>query len=93
MIIFVYIWPIIKVLEIFVTLLSLDTARIYAEKGRHNGRVYCVCPPVCIFHLSTAAPLQQRAAGLLLGARRAGDIDRQHGAQQQMRAVPRLQSP
>jgi len=38
-------------------------------------------------------PLQQRAAGLLLGARRAGDIDRQHGAQQQMRAVPRLQSP
>jgi len=38
-------------------------------------------------------PLQQRAAGLLLGARRAGDIDRQHGGQQQMRAVPRLQSP
>jgi len=46
--------------------------------------------------------LQQRAPGLLLWARRVGDIDRllhgrrrsstgpQHGAQQQMRAVPRL---
>jgi len=51
-----------------------------------------------------ARPLQQRAAGLLLWARRLGDIDRllhgrcrsnagpQHGgAQQQMRAAPRLQ--
>jgi len=48
-------------------------------------------------------PLEQRAAGLLLCARRKGDIDRlspdrlcsstepQHGAQQQMRVVPRLQ--
>jgi len=48
-------------------------------------------------------PLQQCAAGLLLWARRVGDIDRllhdrrrsstgpQHGAQQQMRVVPRLQ--
>jgi len=47
--------------------------------------------------------LQQRAAGLLLWARQVGDIDRllhgrrrsstgpPHGAQQQMRAVPRLQ--
>jgi len=46
-------------------------------------------------------PLQQRAAGLLLGAPKAGDIDRQrqaagaqqHGAQQQMRAMSRLQPP
>jgi len=59
-------------------------------------------------------PLQRRAACLLLGAPRAGDIDRllhghrapaagagrlaatapqQHGAQQQMRAVSRLQPP
>jgi len=56
------------------------------------------CPSVCpIF------PLQQRAAGLLLWARRVADIDRllhgrrrsstepQHGVQQQMRAVPRFQ--
>jgi len=57
-----------------------------------------LCPSVCpIF------PLQQRAAGLLLWARRVGDIDRllhgrrrsstgpQHGVQQQMRAMPRFQ--
>jgi len=54
-----------------------------------------VCLSVCpIFR-----PLKQRAAGLLLGAPRAGNIDRQrreaqqHGAQQQMRAVSRLQPP
>jgi len=36
-------------------------------------------------------PLQQRAAGLLLWARRVKDIGGLlHGAQQQMRAVPRL---
>jgi len=43
--------------------------------------------------------MQQRAARLLLGALRAGDIDSQrrvpssNGAQQQMRAVSRLQPP
>jgi len=37
-------------------------------------------------------PLQQRAAGLLLWARWVGDIDQlQHGAQQQMRVVPRFE--
>jgi len=58
-----------------------------------------VHPSVCPIY----RPLQQRAAGLLLGAPRAGDIDRQqrapqhgaqqHGGQQQMRAVSRLQPP
>ena len=43
-------------------------------------------------------PLQQRAAGLLLSAPRADDIDRtactqQHGFQRQIRAVSRLQPP
>jgi len=52
------------------------------------------CPSVRPIYL-----MQQRAAGLLLWARRIGDIDRLlHGRrrsstepQQQMRAVPRLQ--
>jgi len=60
---------------------------------RHSVRL-SVCP---------VRPLQQRAVGLLLWARQIGYIDRllhggrrsstepQHGAQQQMRAVPRLQ--
>ena len=67
-----------------------------AEQGLCNGRVsVSKNPSVCPIH-----PLQQRAAGLLLWARRVGDIDRllhgqhhssmepQHGAQQQMRVVP-----
>jgi len=57
-----------------------------------------VSPSVCPIH-----PLQLRAASLLLWVRRKRDIDRllhdrrrsstrsQHGAQQQMRVVPRLQ--
>ena len=57
------------------------------------------CPSVC-----PTCRLQQRAASLLLWARRVGDIDRllhgrrrsrstgpQHGALQRMRAVPRFQ--
>jgi len=66
-----------------------------------RSRVYETvrCPSVCAIRL-----VQQRAAGLLLWARPAGDIDRllhsrrrsstgpQYGAQQQMRAVPRFQS-
>jgi len=57
-----------------------------------------VCLSVC-----PTRRLQQRAAGLLLWARRVGDIDRllhglrgsstgqQHATQQQTRAVPRFQ--
>jgi len=62
------------------------------------GVVCRVRPSVCPIR-----PLQQRAAGLLLWARRAGDIDRllhgrrrsstgpQHGEPQMMRAVPLFQ--
>ena len=89
---------------------SIDTGRhrgiflalpaYYAEQGLRNGRV-SVLPSVC----PIIRPQPRRAAGLLLSAVRAGDIDRQrrapgsmqqrrsgtgpqHGAQQQMRAVP-----
>jgi len=59
---------------------------------------YGVRPSIC-----SIRRLQQRAAGLLLWARREGDIDHllhcrrrsstepQHVVQQQMRAVPRFQ--
>jgi len=53
----------------------IGTARIvYAERGLCNGTVsvrLSVCPS-----LWPIRPLQQRAAGLLLWARRVGDIDR-----------------
>jgi len=63
-----------------------------------TGSMHGVRPSVCHIRL-----LQQRAAGLLLWARRVGDIDRllhgwrrssaapQYSAQQEMWAVPRLQ--
>ena len=51
-----------------------------------------VRPSVCLSVCSLYRLLQQRAAGLLLWARQAGDIDRQRRrAQQQMRAVSRCQ--
>jgi len=54
---------------------------------------------VCPYVRPVYRPLQQRAAGLLLGAPRQAVIDRQrqppgarqHGAQQQTRAVSRCQ--
>ena len=64
---------------------------------------YGICPYFRPSVCPSVRPLQQRAAGLLLWARRVADIDRllhgrrrsstgpQHGAQQQMRAVPRFQ--
>ena len=76
-----------------------NTARIVCAAGamkRYGVRPFVrlsVCP---------IRPLRQRAAGLLLWARRVGDIDRllhgrrrcstgsQHHAQQQMRVVPRF---
>ena len=74
---------------------TIGTARIVCAAG--SLQRYGVRPSVCRIR-----PLQQRAAGLLLWARRV-DVDRllhgwrrsstgpQHGMQQQMRAVPRLQ--
>jgi len=50
-------------------------------------------PSVRLSVLPIIRPPPASAAGLLLGALRAGDIDRQQGAQQQMRAVSRLQPP
>jgi len=62
-----------------------------------TARVVCVSVRLSVCPIR---PLQQRAAGLLLWARRAGDIDRllhgrrhsstgpQHGKLQKMRAVP-----
>jgi len=69
--------------------IAIGTARVVCVSVRMS-----VCP---------IRPLQQRAAGLLLWARRAGDIDRllhgrrrsstgpQHGEPQKMRAVPLFQ--
>jgi len=78
----------------------IDTARIVRGRVYVTVRYPSVCPCVC----PSYRLLQQRAAGLLLWARLAGDIERllhgwrrstlpvpQHGAQQQMRAVPRIQ--
>jgi len=56
------------------------------------------CPSICLSSVDCA---QQHAAGLLLDAPRARDIDRQppqhgaqqHGGRQQMRAVSHLQPP
>jgi len=75
--------------------LLISTLRMqYAQQGRCNRTVS--------FRPSSIRPLQQRAAGLLLWVRQLADIDRllhgrrrsstvpQHGAQQQMRVVPRL---
>ena len=65
-------------------------------QGLCNGTVSVrpsVCLSVCLSVCPIYQPLQQRAAGLLLWARRVGDIDRLlHGrAPQQMRAVSRCQ--
>jgi len=74
----------------------VGTARIVCAAGFVEQ--YGVRPSVCPIR-----PLQQRAEGLLLWARRVGDIDRllhgrrrsskgpQHGARQWMRVVPRFQ--
>jgi len=65
---------------------------VVIDAGLCNGRVSGRQPSVRLSVCPVYLPLQQRAAGLLLGAPRAGDINRQrHGGQQQMRAVSRLQ--
>jgi len=70
----------------------------YAEQGPSNCRA-----SVCLSVRPVTRPPDAAAAGLLLWTRQAGDINRllhsrrssaaapQHGAQQQMRAVPRCQ--
>ena len=58
----------------------IDTARIVCEEGLSNGRVSVrLCPSVLF-------PRHAAAVGLLLSARRAGDVDRLlPGAQHQQR--------
>jgi len=83
----------------------------HGEQSRITATVWCpsvcafVCPSVHLSVCPTYRPLQQRAEGLLLNARQAGDMDRlllgagrpaaaarsSTGLQQQMRAVPRCQ--
>ena len=56
-------------------------------RGAGSMKRYGVSLSVC-----PVRPPQQRAAGLLLWARWVGDLDQlQHGAQQQMRVVPRFE--
>ena len=74
--------------------MRLVTSATLGEPGSHVNNKLCngtasVCQSVCPIY----RPLQQRAEGLLLWARRAPQQQdaQQHGVQQQMRAVSRCQ--
>jgi len=59
--------------------------------GHDDSTINIVMAIIIIIIIIVYRPLQAAAAGLLLWARRAGDIDRSRRLQQQMRAVSRCQ--
>jgi len=84
------VYAILQYAQLHIDIAHIVCSRVYVTVWRPS-----LCPSVCPVY----RPLQQRAAGLLLSARQAGDIGRQrrapgaqqHGIRQQMRAMSRWQ--